>query len=106
MMSQNHNMKRIGRRTRLLPLVLAGLGLVLSACQPPPIRPPTTTREAVAPRLDRAPGAYKLGNPYQIGKAWYYPKTDYRYDQTGIASWYGPGFHGKPTANGERFDNW
>ena len=23
---------------------------------------------------------------------------------TGIASWYGPGFHGKRTANGERFD--
>lgn len=22
----------------------------------------------------------------------------------GIASWYGPGFHGKKTANGERFD--
>jgi rare lipoprotein A len=24
--------------------------------------------------------------------------------QTGIASWYGPGFHGKTTANGETFD--
>ncbi len=24
--------------------------------------------------------------------------------QTGIASYYGPGFHGKKTANGERFD--
>jgi len=22
----------------------------------------------------------------------------------GVASWYGPGFHGKPTASGERFD--
>jgi rare lipoprotein A len=22
----------------------------------------------------------------------------------GIASWYGPGFHGKPTASGERYD--
>jgi rare lipoprotein A len=26
-------------------------------------------------------------------------------DQTGIASWYGPGFHGRRTANGERFDS-
>jgi len=26
------------------------------------------------------------------------------YDQVGIASWYGPGFHGKRTANGEIFD--
>lgn len=24
--------------------------------------------------------------------------------QRGIASWYGPGFHGRKTANGERFD--
>ena len=24
--------------------------------------------------------------------------------QTGAASWYGPGFHGKKTANGERFN--
>jgi rare lipoprotein A len=24
--------------------------------------------------------------------------------QTGVASWYGPGFHGRRTANGERFD--
>jgi len=26
------------------------------------------------------------------------------YIEEGIASWYGPGFHGKPTASGERFD--
>lgn len=24
--------------------------------------------------------------------------------QTGVASWYGPGFHGKTTANGERYN--
>lgn len=26
-------------------------------------------------------------------------------DQQGLASWYGPGFHGRRTANGERFDS-
>ena len=26
------------------------------------------------------------------------------YIEEGIASWYGPGFHGNPTANGDRFD--
>lgn len=26
------------------------------------------------------------------------------YSKTGIASWYGPGFHGKKTANGERYN--
>lgn len=38
--------------------------------------------------------------PLQAGLA--RPNTDYR--QVGIASWYGPGFHGRPTASGERFD--
>lgn len=26
--------------------------------------------------------------------------------EVGIASWYGPGFHGRPTASGERYDQW
>jgi rare lipoprotein A len=49
-------------------------------------------------------GAYKIGNPYKINGLWYYPKVDYDYTETGIASWYGPNFHGKTTANGENFD--
>ena len=49
-------------------------------------------------------GGYKVGKPYQIAGVWYYPKADYEYRETGIASWYGPKFHGKPTANGEIFD--
>ena len=103
-MSQHHNMMRIGRRIRFLPLVLVGLGLVLSGCQRAQPKRPVTTNETSWPTLDRAPGAYKLGKPYQVGHAWYYPKADYGYDETGIASWYGPGFHGKLTANGEAFD--
>ncbi len=49
-------------------------------------------------------GAYKIGDPYQVNGVWYYPRADFNYQQTGIASWYGPGFHGKYTANGERYD--
>lgn len=51
-----------------------------------------------------AGGIYKIGKPYQIAGTWYYPKEDDHYDHTGIASWYGPQFHGKHTANGEMFD--
>ena len=47
---------------------------------------------------------YKVGNPYKINGKWYYPAVDYQYDEVGIASWFGPGFHGKTTANGEVFD--
>lgn len=47
---------------------------------------------------------YKVGKPYQVAGVWYYPREDFDYDETGIASWYGPDFHAKMTANGETFD--
>lgn len=46
----------------------------------------------------------KIGKPYQIDGETYYPEYDSSYDKTGMGSWYGPGFHGKKTANGERFN--
>jgi rare lipoprotein A len=49
-------------------------------------------------------GVYKVGAPYQIGDTWYYPSEQPDYDETGIASWYGPTFYGRSTANGEHFD--
>jgi rare lipoprotein A len=49
-------------------------------------------------------GGYRVGVPYQIGDSWYYPHEQPDYDETGIASWYGPTFYGKPTANGELYD--
>src|SRR5262249_34087449 len=42
--------------------------------------------------------------PYQIDNVWYYPHEQPDYDETGIASWYGPDFYGKYTANGELYD--
>lgn len=50
-----------------------------------------------------APG-YKVGKPYKVAGVWYYPQENFDYDESGIASWYGPDFHGKLTANGETFD--
>lgn len=49
-------------------------------------------------------GIYKLGKPYKVNGIWYFPKEDAKYDEIGVASWYGPGFHQKITANGEYFD--
>jgi rare lipoprotein A len=59
---------------------------------------------ATAPVSPRSYSLYKVGDPYQIDGTWYYPKEDYSYSETGIASWYGDEFHGKPTANGEPYD--
>lgn len=46
----------------------------------------------------------KVGAPYRVGGRLYVPRVDPDYDEIGIASWYGPNFHGKLTANGELFD--
>ena len=57
-----------------------------------------------APRVASSGAHQKIGRPYQIAGTWYVPARQDRYDETGVASWYGPNFHGKPTANGEVFD--
>ncbi|MGE0574209.1 MAG: septal ring lytic transglycosylase RlpA family protein [Reyranella sp.] len=49
-------------------------------------------------------GTYKIGNPYTIEGVVYTPREEFNRVETGVASWYGPGFHGKSTANGERYD--
>ena len=49
---------------------------------------------------------YKIGAKYNVGGKYYYPKKDLNYNKTGIASWYGPKFHGKLTANGEIYNQY
>lgn len=45
--------------------------------------------------------------PYTIKGKTYYPlKSANGFVEEGIASWYGPGFHGKTTANGERYNQY
>lgn len=67
-----------------------GLLITLAAC----------SRSAPPPP---APGV-KLGKPYTVDGVTYTPEYEPDYDKTGMASWYGPGFHGHSTANGETFD--
>jgi len=49
-------------------------------------------------------GSYKIGAPYKIDGVTYTPQEEFDHVETGVASWYGPGFHGKSTANGEPYD--
>ncbi len=47
----------------------------------------------------------KIGNPYVINGTTYYPIDSAEdFTEEGVASWYGPGFNGKKTANGEVYD--
>ena len=49
-------------------------------------------------------GVYRVGKPYTIGGREYVPQENIHYSTVGMASWYGDEFHGRTTANGERFD--
>ena len=49
-------------------------------------------------------GNYKLGQPYRLAGRTYVPAEEPHYRAEGVASWYGPDFHGRSTANGEVFD--
>jgi rare lipoprotein A len=50
-------------------------------------------------------GRYHVGKPYRIAGKWYKPlENPTNFEAIGVASWYGPGFHGRRTANGEVFD--
>ena len=76
------------------------LGL-LAACSSMPPPPPPVDHTVTVPK---SAGVYKVGTPYQIDNVWYFPREQPDYDETGIASWYGPTFYGKNTANGEIYD--
>jgi rare lipoprotein A len=69
------------------PALALPLALLAASCQrPPPVSP-----------------HYVLGEPYQAGGAWYYPRERYEYQETGLATVY-PSGHADLTADGEAFD--
>jgi len=61
-------------------------------------------RAGVSPRVAGSSSHQKIGRPYQVSGIWYVPSREDHYSEVGVASWYGPNFHGKDTANGEVFD--
>ena len=98
-------------------LSLTALVLAVTACTS---TPPRQTRAPLAqppqPPLDinaipdavpRPEPIAKRGNPpfYDVfGKRYYTLRTSNGHVERGIASWYGPNFHGKQTSTGEPYD--
>lgn len=79
-------------------------GLCGCATPPPPEIPVSAPAQQQAKIIKKYGGVYKVGNPYKVLGRWYYPKEDYSYSEVGTASWYGPDFHAKKTANGEQYN--
>ncbi len=64
--------------------------------------PPAPSTKTPPPAPTGKGGTYK---PYTVLGQTYYPLGSAEgYSETGVASWYGADFHGKKTANGERYD--
>ena len=89
------------------------LALTLANCATAPEKGKTGNKYGVkaSPKViqDGEPvpkgGGYDMvGKPYTVGGKLYVPKEVKGYSATGTASWYGPQFHGRLTANGEVFD--
>lgn len=82
--------------------VSIGLLILISLAACAKKTPPPTIETKVAPP---SKPILRTQRPYQINGIWYYPLPSAEgYVEEGIASWYGPDFHGKPTACGETFD--
>jgi rare lipoprotein A len=82
--------------------VIALGGLMLAQCSSG-----SQYNERVIADADPVPkggGTYQVGKPYQINGRTYVPNENPSYRAEGIASWYGPDFHGRSTANGELYD--
>ncbi|MFO1505367.1 MAG: septal ring lytic transglycosylase RlpA family protein [Steroidobacteraceae bacterium] len=72
---------------------------------PPP--PPPADLDAIPDAVPRAEPRSSRGNPvsYEVfGTRYHVLATSEGYKERGIASWYGPDFHARPTSSGEPYD--
>jgi rare lipoprotein A len=115
------------RLQTLQPMHLAGArllaatcicGLVLTGCSiagrraapaptPEPVPPPPANVDSTADAIPRREPRSAHGNPpfYKVlGKRYVVLATADGYLERGVASWYGPTFHGESTSNGEKYN--
>ena len=113
----------MSRATQNTALAFLGMAGLLSACgsqpprreEPPPVAvperspppPPPANLDAIPDPVPRAEPRSTRGNPvsYEVfGKRYHVLATSEGYKERGVASWYGPDFHARPTSSGEPYD--
>lgn len=69
----------------------------------PATRAESSSAPAAEPQRSAPKGTFK---PYTVSGTTYYPlaAVDGGWEEEGLASWYGPGFHGQKTSCGETYD--
>lgn len=94
----------------LLSLLLAACGSLPHPPSPPPSRTATLTPAPSGNYRDAEPRfepRSRLGNPpYYVvnGRRYVVLNSAHGFQERGIASWYGPDFHGKKASNGDDYD--
>lgn len=103
-------------RARTLAAALIAIALAACASQPrppppspspAPVPPPPAGIAAVPDAVPRAEPRAAHGNPpfYDaLGHRYFVLSSSDGYDERGVASWYGPTFHGGSTSSGEPYD--
>jgi peptidoglycan lytic transglycosylase len=86
--------------------VIAACGLALAQCSSGNFAKSRYSQKMIADGepVPKGGGRYSVGQPYYINGKTYVPTENPNYRAEGVASWYGPDFHGRLTANGEIYD--
>lgn len=98
---------RIMRDAAILVIVgaaIAGIGYFSNSVEPDSDITSSVRVVGVGKPIPKGRGFYRVGDPYVVAGRTYVPQEDPSYRSEGKASWYGAGFHGRLTANGEIFD--
>ncbi|HYL04095.1 MAG TPA: septal ring lytic transglycosylase RlpA family protein [Steroidobacteraceae bacterium] len=98
-----------GRATAAALLALAACSVnPRRAARPPaPLPPPPADLEAIPDAVPRVEPRSAHGNPpfYDVdGRRYFVLSSAAGYDERGVASWYGPTFHGANTSSGEPYN--
>ena len=86
--------------------VIVACGLALAQCSSGNLAKSRYSQRMIADGepVPKGGGRYSVGQPYYINGKTYVPTENPNYRAEGVASWYGPDFHGRLTANGEIYD--
>lgn len=72
---------------------------------PPRLKEPPSTAPTPAPKTQPGVRIPATQRPYEIDGKTYYPLPSAQgFEEDGVASWYGPNFHGRQTSCGETYD--
>lgn len=85
------------RRIRLWGQIAATAALFVAGCAQPAPPPPRVALPVPAP-------VYKIGEAFQAGPVWYYPREEWSYDEAGLAVVIAPPERPRLTDNGEPYD--